>query len=130
MSFGRHRVQPGLNGNHKQTVQKKEQTVLTIITDEKNEEAVITLNETEEKKPVKKNHKAIKVQKNEPIISDQVEKEEIKKIPKKIYEDNTGLVGKNTVCKEFRAIIKKKDLKINEVLNKILHEWNTANYNL
>lgn len=125
MSFGRHRTQPGLNGNG---LQKKED--FRIKSDELNEDAIIILQETEEKKrPVKKRHQAIKKKPGEPVISNDIEKEEINLLKNK-YIDNTGVTGQNTIVREFRAICKKKGLLINETLNKMLHDWNTANYNL
>lgn len=129
MSFGhRHRTATTLNGHEKNIVQKKETTdVLKITADGISEEAVITVQEEEKKPEPKKRAKTD----NKKIIVNEVKKEEIKKpSTKKVYEDNTGVVGQNLICREFRAIIKKKGLKINEVLNKMLHEWNTANYNL
>ena len=135
MSFGRHRVQPGLNGHtierkkdDRKTIGGHEENVLTIVADELKEEAVINL--PEEKKAVKKkSHKAVKSKPGEPIINSDIEKEEINPLKKK-YIDNTGLVGQNTICRDFRAICKKKGLQMNKILNTLLHEWNTANYNL
>jgi hypothetical protein len=41
-----------------------------------------------------------------------------------------GVTGNTVEAKEFRAIIKKKGLQINTVLNSVLSQWNQANYNL
>jgi hypothetical protein len=134
MSFGRHRTQPGINGSA--TLQKK--GVLKILSDEHSDESIIILPEEKEEKKVvtftvtkkkKRSHQAQKEKPGERVITNTVEKEEIKKV-QKIYIDNTNLIGKNTICKDFRAICKKNDFKMNEILNTILHEWNTKNYNL
>jgi hypothetical protein len=129
MNFGRHRLQTnGQAADNRKTIDGNGQ--LTIKSDDSDQEATIILFEREEKKrTVKKSHQAVKPKPGEPIILDEIKKEEIKP-HKKVYEDNTGLVGQNTTCRDFRAIIKKKGLKINEILNKMLHEWNTENYNL
>jgi len=42
---------------------------------------------------------------------------------------NIALNGNTVECNDFRAIVKKKGLKITDVLTKIIKEWNAANYN-
>ncbi len=54
-----------------------------------------------------------------------VKKRESKKTPMFV-----GVTGNTVEAKEFRAIIKKKGLQINTVLNSVLSQWNQANYNL
>jgi len=56
----------------------------------------------------------------------------VKKKKKRVYKQpiSLGLIGDTVEARDFRAICKKKKLQINTVLNKILHDWNTANYNL
>jgi hypothetical protein len=54
---------------------------------------------------------------------------------KKAYDldrgfNNCGVVGDTLEVKDFRAIVKKSGKQINTVLTSILHDWNTANYNL
>ena len=43
---------------------------------------------------------------------------------------NISIMGDTIEVKEFRAICKKNGWQMNNTLKKILHEWNTANYNL
>jgi hypothetical protein len=43
---------------------------------------------------------------------------------------NCGIKGDTIEVRDFRAIIKKKGLQINVVLNGIIAEWNHTNYNL
>lgn len=53
-------------------------------------------------------------------------------VKKRTYKEytNIGIIGDTVICRDFRAIVKKKGLQINTVLTKILHDWNTQNYNL
>ena len=58
-----------------------------------------------------------------------------KKVVKKQREDtkvviDCGIKGNTIEVRDFRAIVKKKGLQINVVLNGIIAEWNHNNYNL
>ncbi len=125
MSFGRHRQQS--------TDQRKPVNSPVVI-----EGDIIVhpkLIEKEDNQDTTKGQAGDKpgTEKTEPV------KEEIKKVPqkkprkkrqdKKEYT-NIGIIGNTVVCKDFRAIVKKRGDQINVVLTKILHDWNTKNYNL
>jgi len=43
---------------------------------------------------------------------------------------NVSIMGDTVEVRDFRAICKKNGWQMNNTLTKILHEWNTANYNL
>jgi hypothetical protein len=90
----------------------------------------------EEKKP--DNNDAVNEFKTAVLIE---KKPEVKKAAakktaaKKQREDtkvkiNCGIKGDTIEVRDFRAIIKKKGLQINVVLNGIIAEWNHTNYNL
>ena len=64
----------------------------------------------------------------------EVKKAPAKKITKKKNHTkaviNCGIKGDTIEVRDFRAIVKKKGLQINVVLNGIIAEWNHTNYNL
>jgi hypothetical protein len=62
------------------------------------------------------------------IIEDPAKIEEKEGIESKKYV-NIALNGTTVVCNDFRAICKKKGLRITDVLNKIIGKWNAENYN-
>lgn len=62
------------------------------------------------------------------VITKEVPLEEIKPpVKKKLYE-NVGIIGNTIVCRDFRAIVKKKGLNIRDVITELLHKYNTENY--
>lgn len=141
--FGRHR-ETHLNGNGVKKNGKKEtvEEIVSIKSDEFPEEAVLHFHEEEEPEVIPEEKVITEVnnilkrtsgkkakKKVEKIVinEEDIDREELN--PKKNhYIDNTCIIGKNSICKDFRAICKKKDLKVNKVLNELLHKWNTENY--
>jgi hypothetical protein len=102
----------------------------------KPEEKIPEIKTPEEKIPEVKKQKAKKLKLKRhfdtKVILNPEEKlpeEKKNRIDKKKYCD-VGVLGSTIEVREFRAIVKKKGLQINTVLNKILHDWNTKNYNL
>lgn len=67
-------------------------------------------------------------------IKNPIKKKAKKKLIKKRQDTkpviNCGITGDTIEVRDFRAIIKKKGLQINVVLNGIIAEWNHTNYNL
>ena len=128
MSFGRHRqkietVEKPVTEQKTKPLAKSLETILKNKIVEANKSEQLQTVIKEEKKP-----EVVEIKKTE--IEEPIESEKARK--KRIYNATNyiGLVGNNIVCKDFRAIIKKKGLQINVVLNELLHEWNTKNYNL
>lgn len=81
---------------------------------------------------------AKKTEETKPVITGEVEKEEIELLKakeRKSREDkkelnDVALVGTTIEAKDFRAICKKNGLQINIVLSEVLRDWNMAHYNL
>jgi hypothetical protein len=79
---------------------------------EEKKEIVTTVSKPEVKNIIRKKKKVIKKRVDtKPVI-------------------NCGITGDTIEVRDFRAIIKKKGLQINVVLNGIIAEWNHTNYNL
>ncbi len=127
--FARHRTRNQDNQVKQPATKKPEEkkteeipVELKIIVEEKEPEIILP-EEEEKPQPIAEKKPAAK-------------KAPEKKTPvKKEREDSRkplslGLIGDTIEARDFRAICKKKNLQINTELNKLLHEWNTANYNL
>jgi hypothetical protein len=147
MSFGRHR-------QREETPKEEVKLKRVVISPPKKETTPIVKVEKpkEEVKPEVKEELPViadkeEISQEEPIkeieaaaeeVIQQIEKEQIERIPvkeKKPREDKKnpnlcGVVGQTIEVREFRAIVKKKGEQINDVLSKLLHKYNTENYNL
>lgn len=126
MAFGdRHRERTPQEKKFEEAIKKEaEKTVLEIVNDEpvieeQREPKIKIVRENRERKPKKKVVKKI-------VTPAKIEEKD--GVENKKYV-NIALNGTTVVCNDFRAIVKKKGLKITEVLTKIIGEWNYKNYN-